>query len=165
MKKQIWSLLLLAAIATTTLAFCVTKNTDETPIIGTVENSVFTITYDIGQMKNQWEAVLANGQIEANLSNFDIIFDAENEIFLLRATDVEQNLKCAIALEDSGNGNLIELLTTGGGLTVTCTGCRHACDPKISGERSYCSPACDADDPKGCTKSTTLSQGSGIFLI
>lgn len=165
MKKQLFLSLILAAVAVTALAFTFNqKNMEDPPVIGTIDGDIYTITYDLELMKSQWESILATGGVSANLSDFQIIFDSENSVYLLRANDVNADLKCAVTLEDSGSGNLTELLTSGGGLTVTCTGCAYACDPKIVGERSYCSPPCDADDPKGCTKSSTLSADTGIFV-
>ncbi|MFK7972090.1 MAG: hypothetical protein AB8F95_17105 [Bacteroidia bacterium] len=146
------------------LAFnCTSNSADDTPIIGTASNGTYTITYDLENMKAQWEDVLANGEIEANLSDFKIIYDSEHSQYLLTAIDAEKGLKAAVALEDTGNGNLYEQLgPTGGGLTVTCKGCSYACSPEIVNNKGFCSPKCATGD---CTKTETLTVDTGIFLV
>lgn len=160
MNKKLFLVCGLALATVILVAFSYKTNSPSETVIGTYEGTTYTITYSLDDMKSQWETALQNGGITADLSGFEIIYNAEDEQYMVIATDEGQNLKTAIPLEDAGDGNLIEQLRAGGGLTVTCSGCELACHPKIIDMEGYCSPSCSGSQT--CTKTETLTIGSNF---
>ena len=140
--------------------------------IGYLSDGVLTFIADPDNLKAQWAKAINNAS-DLKLSFDKIEISFENDQYFLRAYDNEIKASSIIGLVLDGKylyeikHNLHDGKESGGGYTVTCTGCKSTgpgsaseCKVELNpGVGYYCSDCSEGD----CIKTTTYIGGGGIF--
>lgn len=140
--------------------------------IGYLSDGAITFIANPDKLKMQWEEAIKNAS-DLKLSFDEIEISFENDQYFLRAYDNENKASSIIGLVLDGKylyeikHNLHDSKESGGGYTVTCTGCKSTGPGSVSeckvelnpGVGYYCSDCSEGD----CIKTTTYIGGGGIF--
>lgn len=119
--------------------------------IGKIENGKTTFIMDEGRIKSNWEKLI-NDNSELNLTFESVTIQKNDSDYFLIATDSRSNATSVIGLVLDGE-HLFEAKISGGGYTITCSGCEST-GPSSSRE---CIPD---KEPNGVWYCTDCSRGS-----
>lgn len=126
-------------------------------VIGKLEGTSATITYDLDALKQKWQSALYNGpsSIAVVFTNISIV--DEGSYYVLIGSNANNSIKSAIELVLDGD-NFYELSYSGNGRTVTCTGCAAGCTPTKIVTGWICADPCTA-----CIKTETVTEDKAII--
>lgn len=123
-------------------------------VIGEIQNDKPVITLQRKILNGNWESALRVGGVEFNISEVEIVQNHDGS-YLLMCSNSDHTIAACIALVLINNEFFEQLTDTGGGLTVSCSGCALGCHPVIRDKKGYCEPLCGQ-----CSKTETLTSGA-----
>jgi hypothetical protein len=132
-------------------------------VIGEIQEGNPVITLDESIITGSWEAVLAIGGVEVDLSELAIV-EMETDVYYLIASDSGDTIRCAVSLVLDGD-DLYEQKHSGNGISAVCSTdntCYETdmCQPVVRDGKGYCEPWCEP-----CERTVSLRAGEPIIDV
>jgi hypothetical protein len=134
--------------------------------VGRIVNNEKVITADISELKTNWSKFVSDNST-LNLSYTSIEIIENDEGLFLKGVDENNRATSILALVVDGDIIYEAYSDTGGGCTVTCSGCESTgpssskeCTPHKGDDGYYCTSCSQGT----CTKSTTCTDSYNSIL-